>query len=389
MARWAVARTRLHVISPATLAYLVPSESARNSMDSQSIRRDPVGAAPTRLVCVLARSADAFGAATPAVVTRRGLRAGDRAAPPRRTPISGKRGGEDDSSVRPCTVSSKVSGVVSRVCPGAVAGVLRGAPSLSRPCSWEPSPGRRRNEGAGGNRTQTLVRALSARRPHRGRRRIGSTAPPHGVVLGDHQVVPRASCARARAASRTISISCVRELSPEGAFVGVSDIYEPDAHAERGRGHALVDGQLAAYTAVDRRGDDERLRARSVARARARGRDHPTRSRRRSRSPTGRKPGSSRRLAPRMDVRSLALVGRTSRSEQRDIDIVADGRRSVLPREGQDALVGAELVRPHRTARRAPRQPRHLGRRSRAQPLLVRRRSHAERSRRRPSRRPT
>src|SRR5262249_22812380 len=37
-----------------------------------------------------------------------------------------------------------------------------------------------------------------------------------------------------------------------------------------------------------------------------------------------------------------------------DIDINADGQPIVLPRDGQEALVGAELIRPHRTARSRP-----------------------------------
>src|SRR6185503_4680538 len=42
------------------------------------------------------------------------------------------------------------------------------------------------------------------------------------------------------------------------------------------------------------------------------------------------------------------------RIDRQAIDLVADGRPIRLPREGEEPLVGAELVRPHRTARARP-----------------------------------
>lgn len=204
---------------------------------------------------------------------------------------------------------------------------------------------------AAGDRTQALVRALS-------RNALSATdvtwidTPPHGVL----RAITRSCRALVRASARgePNDLYLVRaRLSPEGALLGVEGVSNLTRTPSADESAPLVDGQLAVYTASIE-GVTTSLYAVDLSRDREPG-DDLTRVARAQIAitnwqETGQLAGITRR-GWTFDPSPTSLAVRLGESH---IDVKADGQPILLPREGQEALVGSELIRPHRTARARP-----------------------------------
>jgi hypothetical protein len=206
-------------------------------------------------------------------------------------------------------------------------------------------------DGAVGDRSSALVRALD---------RNGLIAtdvvwvdkPPKGVVPA---ITERCrALVRANVRGEPSDLYLVRaRLSPEGSLLGIAGLSNLTRTPSADEGAPLVDGQLAVYTAAIE-GVTTSLYALDLSRERELG-DELTRVARAQIAitnwqETGQLAGITRR-GWTFDPSPSSLTVKLGDS---DIDVTADGQPILLPREGQDALVGAELIRPHRTARARP-----------------------------------
>jgi hypothetical protein len=206
-------------------------------------------------------------------------------------------------------------------------------------------------EGAAGDRTASLVRALG-----QSGLAVADVAwidpPPRGLVpaiTGSCRALVRAST---RGEPNDLYLVRAR-LSPEGALVAVSGLANLTRTPSADEGTPLVDGELAVYAAsID--GVTTSVYALDLSREREIEGDMTRLARAQiavtNWQETGQLAGISRR-GWTFDPSPSSLTLKLGESE---IDITADGQPILLPREGQEALVGAELVRPHRTARARP-----------------------------------
>jgi hypothetical protein len=206
-------------------------------------------------------------------------------------------------------------------------------------------------DGSAGDRTQSLVHALS----HGGLAVadvVWVDQPPRGLFRSITE--PCRALVRASVRSEPNDLYLVRtRLSPEAALVGVSSISNLTRTPSADEGTPLVDGQLAVY-AASIEGVTTSLFALDLSRERE-AEGELTRLARAQIAvtnwqETGQLAGISRR-GWTFDPSPSSLSLKIGESE---IDITADGQPILLPRDGQDALVGAELIRPHRTARARP-----------------------------------
>jgi hypothetical protein len=203
----------------------------------------------------------------------------------------------------------------------------------------------------GGDRSAALVRALS---------REGLTAtdvvwvdpPPRGTIAaitGSCRALVRAS---SRGDPNDLYLVRVR-LSPDGALLGVSGMSNLTRTPSADESSPFLDGQLAVYTASIE-GVTTSVYALDLSREREIGDDLTRLARAQiaitNWQDTGQLAGISRR-GWTFDPSPSSL---TLRLGEGDIDVTADGKPILLPREGQEPLVGAEYIRPHRTARARP-----------------------------------
>lgn len=210
----------------------------------------------------------------------------------------------------------------------------------------------RGSDASGTDRTAALVRALS-------RQGLATSdvawidAPPEsifGAISRTYRALVRAS---SRGEPNDLYLVHTR-LSPGGALVDVSGVSNMTHTPSADESAPIVDGQLAVYTASIE-GVTTSVYAVDLSRERGGGEDLSRTARAQisitNWQETGQLAGITRRgwtFDPSPTSLTVAL-----RSD-RDIDITADGHPILLPREGQEALVGAELIRPHRTARSRP-----------------------------------
>jgi hypothetical protein len=179
--------------------------------------------------------------------------------------------------------------------------------------------------------------------------------PPGGVaraMMGASRALVRASVH-----GEPHDIYLVRaRLSPEGNLLGIAGVANLTRTPSADEGAPLLDGSLAVYTAAIE-GVTTSLFAVDLSRER----DHDAEGDELSRvaraqvaitnfQETGQLAGVSRR-GWTFDPSPTEVAVRLTPSA---IEVVADGRTIELPRDGQDALEGAELVRPHHTARARP-----------------------------------
>ena len=177
--------------------------------------------------------------------------------------------------------------------------------------------------------------------------------PPRTSLVGGHRDRRARSFARSTRGEPHDLYLVRARLSPEGSAARPVERLEPDPHPERRRKRPLVDGQLAVYTAAIE-GVTTSIFALDLSRERELARDELSESHAlRSQSPTSGDRAARGRHPPRMDVRPLPFVGRSHLARE-PIESSPTVAASCLPREGQDALEGGELVRPHRTARARP-----------------------------------
>jgi len=204
---------------------------------------------------------------------------------------------------------------------------------------------------AGSDPTEALVRALE-------RDGLVATdvvwidAAPHGIV----QAVTQSCRALVRASVRgePSDLYLVRaRLSPEGALLGIGAASNLTRTPSADESAPIVDGQLAVYTASIE-GVTTSVYAFDLSREREFGEDITRAGRAQiaitNWQDTGQLAGIARR-GWTFDPSPSSLEVRLDRQE---IDLLADGRPIRLPREGEEPLVGADLVRPHRSARARP-----------------------------------
>lgn len=203
----------------------------------------------------------------------------------------------------------------------------------------------------GGDRTASLIRALS---------QDGLSAtdvawidpPPAGIfasVTETYRALVRAS---SRGEPNDLYLVRVR-LSPSGALLRVSGTSNLTRTPSADESPPSVDGQLAAYTASIE-GVTTSVYALDLSRERELADDLTGLARAQiaitNWQETGQLAGINRR-GWTFDPSPSAL---TLRFGNGDIDLIADGNPILLPREGQEPLVGGEFIRPHRTARARP-----------------------------------
>ncbi len=205
---------------------------------------------------------------------------------------------------------------------------------------------------SGSNRTEGLVRALTKQGLD-----VGEVAwiddPPRNILramAGTSRALVRAS---ARGEPNDLYLVRAR-LSPEGALLGIANTSNLTHTASADEGRPLVDGKFAVYaTSVE--GVTTSIYAADLSRDSEPPAEDMTRVARAqialtNLQETGQLTGVARRgwtfdpSPSEIDVHLTAS----------DIMVVADGHEIRLPRQGQEALVGGEYVRPHRTARSRP-----------------------------------
>jgi hypothetical protein len=142
-------------------------------------------------------------------------------------------------------------------------------------------------------------------------------------------------------------------LTPEGALLGIVGTWNLTRTASADESSPVVDGELAVYTAtID--GVPTSVFAMDLSHEQASGES------------LGRVARAQVALTNFQDTGQLAGITRRgwtfdpspskvdAQLSPGVIEVVADGRRILLPREGQDALIGGDFVRAHRTARARP-----------------------------------
>jgi hypothetical protein len=203
----------------------------------------------------------------------------------------------------------------------------------------------------GVSRTAGLVQAFAAE---------GLTAtdvvwvdkPPSGILRAMTSSARALVRAALRGEQHDIYLARAR-LTPEGALLGVVGFWNLTRTASAEESAPVVDGELAIYTAtID--GVPTSIFAVDISHEQASG------------EVLGRVARAQVALTNLQDTGQLAGITRrgwtfdpspsqvSMRLSPGVIEVFADGRQILLPRDGEEALFGAEFVRAHRTARARP-----------------------------------
>ncbi|HMI88976.1 MAG TPA: hypothetical protein VK550_33085 [Polyangiaceae bacterium] len=203
----------------------------------------------------------------------------------------------------------------------------------------------------GMGRTEAVVRAFAAE----GLDTAGVVwvdKPPTGIM--NAVTTSARALVRAAAPGEQHDIYLARaRLTPEGALLGIVGTWNLTRTASADESAPILDGELAVYTAtID--GVPTSIFAIDLSHEQASGDD------------LGRVARTQVALTNLQDTGQLAGITRrgwtfdpspskvAAQLSPGVIEVVADGRQILLPREGQDALVGGDFVRAHRTARARP-----------------------------------